>query len=198
MVVLPEPVPPEIRMFSRQRAATIRSCAISGLIAPNWHNFAKSMLCFLNLRMEIDVPSIAIGGITILTRLPSRRRASHKGLDSSTRRPTRLAIRFAIPTNWGSSIKVTLDFSTKPLRSIKIASGPLIMISEIVSSSMSLCKGPRPTSSSANALTNSLRSELETAALSLSINKLIALSSSSSSCERAISAIADGSKASKI
>ncbi len=41
-----------------------------------------------NLRIDMDAPSIANGGTIALTRLPSARRASTMGEDSSMRRPT--------------------------------------------------------------------------------------------------------------
>ena len=49
---------------------------------------------FLNLRMVSAGPSMASGGAMTLTRLPSGRRASQIGLDSSTRRPTWLTMRW--------------------------------------------------------------------------------------------------------
>ena len=49
-----------------------------------------------NLRMEIEGPSIASGGMMMLTRLPSSSRASHNGDDSSIRRPIRVTMRVAM------------------------------------------------------------------------------------------------------
>ncbi len=54
-------------------------------------------------------PSSARGRMTALTRLPSASRASTIGLASSSRRPTRLAIRWTISTRWCSSWNATLD-----------------------------------------------------------------------------------------
>jgi hypothetical protein len=48
------------------------------------------------LRIVSAVPSIESGGAMTLTRLPSGRRASQMGLDSSTRRPTWLTMRWQI------------------------------------------------------------------------------------------------------
>ena len=91
-VVLPEPVPPEIRMLSRQRAAIFSSVAIAGEMLP-LAAIVSSVIVFLeNLRIEIDAPSIASGGMMMLTRLPSGRRASTSGRDSSMRRPMRVTI----------------------------------------------------------------------------------------------------------
>ena len=49
-------------------------------------------------------PSTARGGMMALTRLPSGRRASHIGLDSSTRRPTRPTILSIVRRRWPSSV----------------------------------------------------------------------------------------------
>src|ERR1019366_7609554 len=46
-----------------------------------------------NLRMETQAPSMAMGAMAALTRLPSGRRASTMGEDSSMRRPTAATIR---------------------------------------------------------------------------------------------------------
>ena len=123
------------------------------------------------------VPSIAIGGITILTRLPSAKRASQVGVDSSTLRPTRLAIRFAISISCCSLIKLTFTFSTNPSRSINTFSCPLIMMSVMLSSSIKFCNGPKPTSSFTKLSTNSFFMIRETGNCSLSINNSTALSS---------------------
>ena len=57
----------------------------------------------LKRRIETSAPSSATGRITTFTRLPSSRRASTVGLDSSIRRPTRLAIRRTISSKCWSS-----------------------------------------------------------------------------------------------
>ena len=48
-------------------------------------------------------PSMASGGMMMLTRLPSLRRASTSGVDSSTRRPTSVTMRVATCSTCGSS-----------------------------------------------------------------------------------------------
>src|SRR5438552_2500293 len=61
-VVLPEPVPPEMRMLSRQREAILSTVAIAGDIEA-FAAMTSSVIDFLeNLRIEIDAPSIASGG----------------------------------------------------------------------------------------------------------------------------------------
>src|ERR1700737_3461987 len=78
-VVLPEPVPPEIRTFARQRPIIWRISAPSGEIAPNLTSWSRVSLSFLNLRIVNAGPSIASGGTMALTREPSARRASQIG-----------------------------------------------------------------------------------------------------------------------
>src|ERR1044071_2313177 len=78
-VVFPDPVPPEIRILSRHRAAIFSTVAIDDdmlLLAA----MMSSVIDFLeNFRIETEAPSIASGGMMILTRLPSGRRASTHG-----------------------------------------------------------------------------------------------------------------------
>src|ERR1700761_9667097 len=100
-VVLPEPVPPEISTLQRQRPITCSTRAASGLMEPNLTRSSRVSLSFLNLRMVSVGPSNDSGGPITLTRLPSRRRASQMGEDSSTRRPTRLTMRREIFINGG-------------------------------------------------------------------------------------------------
>ena len=62
-----------------------------------------------NRRIETRVPSSARGGMIALTRLPSGSRASTIGMVSSTRRPTRLTMRWTIWSRCFSSLKTTSD-----------------------------------------------------------------------------------------
>ncbi len=79
-------------MLSRQRAAIFNKVAISGEMFACCAIVSRVMVFFENLRIEIDGPSIARGGMMMLTRLPSASRASTRGRDSSTRRPIRVTI----------------------------------------------------------------------------------------------------------
>src|SRR5262245_5374430 len=95
-VVLPEPVPPEISTLQRTRPMISRSVLASAeidLYLSSCSSFSRS---FLNLRIVSAGPSIADGGAITLTRLPSGRRASQIGFDSSTRRPTWLTMRWQL------------------------------------------------------------------------------------------------------
>ncbi len=118
VVVLPEPVPPEITMLSRAREAIFSTTAISGEMEPLLA-IVSSVIVFLeNLRIEIEAPSMASGGAMMLTRLPSARRASTSGVDSSMRRPMAVTMRVAIAITWPLSRNVTPVSSSLPLRSI--------------------------------------------------------------------------------
>ena len=87
-VVLPVPVPPEMTMFSRPRTLRSSNAACAGRMLPASTSRGTDSTVRENLRMVSSGPSTASGGSTALTRLPSGRRASTIGLDSSTRRPT--------------------------------------------------------------------------------------------------------------
>jgi hypothetical protein len=80
--------------LQRTRPMICRMVAPSGVIEPNWTSWSRVSLSFLNLRMVRQAPSMASGGAMTLTREPSGRRASQMGLDSSTRRPTWLTMRW--------------------------------------------------------------------------------------------------------
>ena len=68
-----------------------------------------------NLRIVSAGPLSAMGGITTLTREPSFRRASQMGVDSSTRRPTRLTMRSMTWRIWRSDSNVTEERIGSPL-----------------------------------------------------------------------------------
>src|SRR3546814_14979257 len=102
-VVLPEPVPPEIRMLRRLRAAIFSTVAMGGEMLFCWVITSSVMPFLENLRIEIEGPSIASGGMMILTRLPSMRRASTSGVVSSTPRPICATQHTAIFYHWEDS-----------------------------------------------------------------------------------------------
>ncbi len=72
---------------------------------------------------------MASGGMMALTRLPSGRRASTIGLDSSTRRPTRPTILSIVRRRCASSLNAPSTWWMRPARSTKMESGPLTMTS---------------------------------------------------------------------
>ena len=79
-------------MFSRQRAVILRNVAICGEMLACWAMVSRVIVFFENLRIEMLGPSMASGGVMMLTRLPSIRRASTSGCDSSMRRPILVTI----------------------------------------------------------------------------------------------------------
>ena len=103
IVVLPEPVPPEMTMLMRLAPAILSAVAILSDIEPK--PFIMSIVIGFseNLRIEIAVPRSDSGGTMTLTRLPSCRRASASGVVWSTRRPTLFTIRWAIWNRCSSS-----------------------------------------------------------------------------------------------
>ena len=118
IVVLPEPVPPDTISVTRARTAAAISTAICGRIAPMSTSLFRLKGFFENLRIETSGPSTATGRTATLTREPSRRRASHKGCDSSTRRPTAETILFTMRKRCDSSLKRTSVGSSMPARSM--------------------------------------------------------------------------------
>ena len=115
-VVLPEPVPPETRMLRRARTQERKNVMISGLDDLNRLTMsAGPHFSLANFRIVSAGPLSAIGGMTTFTRDPSFRRASHMGVDSSTRRPTRLTIRSMTWRIWRSDSNVTEERIGSPL-----------------------------------------------------------------------------------
>src|ERR671918_3035768 len=79
IVVLPEPVPPEITTFMRQAPAIFRQVAIFSDIDPKPRIMSSVIGFSENLRMEMAVPRSDSGGMMTLTRLPSWRRGAGRG-----------------------------------------------------------------------------------------------------------------------
>src|SRR3546814_11520429 len=76
IVVLPEPVPPEMTMFLRDAPAILRQVAILSDLEPKPFIMSSVIGFSENLRSEISVPFKDTAGTMTLTRLPSRRRAA--------------------------------------------------------------------------------------------------------------------------
>ena len=119
MVVLPEPVPPEMTTFMRLAPAIFSTVAIFSDIEPKPRIMSSVIGFSENLRIEMAVPRSDSGGMMTLTRLPSWRRASASGVVWSTRRPTLLTMRWAIWNRCSSSRNWILASSSLPLRSMK-------------------------------------------------------------------------------
>ncbi len=157
-VVLPLPVPPEMSTLTRAWTQADRKRTISGVMDFLATRSAASSGVVPNRRIDISEPSRASGGMMALTRLPSGSRASTMGLVSSTRRPTRAAIRWMIWSRWRSSLKAISARSSRPRRSTKTVLGPLIRMSEMVGSRSKGSRGPNPNVSSSTSLTSRSRS----------------------------------------
>ena len=85
---------------------------------------------------------MASGWITGLTGEPSGRRASHRGVASSMRRPTWATILSMMRRRCWSSTKVALVFSTLPPLSTNTMSGPFTMTSVMSSVRSRRSMGP--------------------------------------------------------
>ena len=90
---------------------------------------SRSSRRLLNLRIVTSGPDSDSGGSTAFTRLPSGRRASTIGEDSSMRRPTWATILLMIRRRCDSSVNRTVVSNSRPSRSTQTSNGPLIMIS---------------------------------------------------------------------
>ena len=148
MVVLPEPVLPEIRIVSRARAADSSTIIISAVALFNSTRLLLRTGPRPKRRMDIEGPSMASGGMMAFTRDPSGRRASTIGDDSSTRRPTRDTMRSIICNRCASSRNRAAVLCSRPIRSTKMVSRPLIRMSEMVASLSRGSSGPNPKISS--------------------------------------------------
>ena len=76
---------------------------------------SRSRRCLLNLRIVTSGPESDSGGMIALTRLPSGRRASTIGDDSSMRRPTWATILLMIRRRCDSSLNRTVVSIEPPL-----------------------------------------------------------------------------------
>ena len=118
VVVLPEPVPPETKMFSRACTQARRNSNISGVAVPKRTRSSVVNGDAANLRTVSTGPTRLIGGMTALTREPSGRRASTIGLDSSIRRPSGAMMRSMMRITCSSLWKLMFVSSSLPSRSM--------------------------------------------------------------------------------
>ena len=116
-VVLPAPVPPEIRMLMRPAPPPTAPRSISGEMLFNSSSASAVSGPVPKRRMESAGPSSASGGMMAFTREPSGRRASTIGEDSSMRRPTGETMRSMICIRCRSSRNTISVFSRMPPRS---------------------------------------------------------------------------------
>ena len=105
---MPEPVPPATMMFLRMiTQAFMNSAALCVHVSKRMKSSTVNVR-LANLRMVTVGPVRERGGMIAFTRLPSARRASTYGCDSSIRRPmgetmrSMMAITLASSRNWRS------------------------------------------------------------------------------------------------
>ena len=108
-VVLPAPVPPLIRQFSRARTQCDRKSSIGCVSARSVTRSSAFSRSAGKRRIDSSGPSTASGGMMALTREPSGRRASTIGELSSMRRPTPLTMRSMTRSRCWSSWNVADD-----------------------------------------------------------------------------------------
>ena len=111
-------VPPETTMLSRAETHARRKSAISWVRVDSRVRSASLNTVLENLRMLMLGPFSESGGMMILTREPSGRRASTIGLLSSTRRPKGATIRSTMRMSCFESRKQRSISLRMPLRSM--------------------------------------------------------------------------------
>src|SRR3546814_19786171 len=80
MVVLPEPVPPEMTILNCDAPAIFNAVHIFWFIAPHWARLSSVLGLAVNLRMENAVTRRLSGAKITLTRLPLFNRAAARGV----------------------------------------------------------------------------------------------------------------------
>ena len=117
-VVLPEPVPPDTNTLSRARTQALRKSNISAVAVPNPIMSSTVIGRAGNFRTVITGPTSDSGSMTALTRDPSGRRASTRGLEASMRRPRGVMIRSMIRRTCSSFRKYVSTREILPARSM--------------------------------------------------------------------------------
>ena len=136
MVVLPEPVPPEMRMLRSAWMLWQRNFAASLLTVPRLVSSSSPKRSFANRRIVRSGPERDRGGMIAFTRDPSGSRASTIGDDSSMRRPIWPTIFVMILRNCESSENRRRVCERRPSRSIQMSEQPFTITSEIVESAL--------------------------------------------------------------
>ena len=140
-VVLPLPVPPEMRMLQRARTAAARKSIMSCDIVPFPRRDSGSAMSFRNLRMD-SVGHGVTGGTVAWIRLPSGMLPSSCGFISSQVRFNGRSI-LLITHLMSSSLEKTRGQGIfLPRTSTKVLPGPSTRMSLTSGSSMSCCMAP--------------------------------------------------------
>ena len=149
-VVLPEPVPPLTTILRLCVTARRSKRAMAGDKDCLASRSSSVKAWGANLRMVKAGPFRASGGITTFRREPSAKRASTIGELSSMRLPLSASRRSMTRDSARELEKRTDVRLSTPSRSTKTVSGPLTMISVMVSSANRSSRTPRPTASCTN------------------------------------------------
>ena len=104
-------------MFSRALTQTASSRAMAGESMSCAARSLRVTPVIRNRRIEMVAPSMASGGMMMLTRLPSGSLRSTIGLASSIRRPTQPEMRWAMRSRCWSSRNLMSTGSSLPWRS---------------------------------------------------------------------------------
>lgn len=139
-VVLPEPVPPLTKMLYPACTYRRSSSAASFVMLPQLISWSMVRGQSGNLRIVTMGPFSAMGESTTLTRLPFCSLASTMGDTSFTVRLQSPTIRWIICSNFSSEENCIGTSSIRPLFSTKMWSGPFIIISVMLLSSIRVCK----------------------------------------------------------
>ena len=157
VVVLPDPVPPLTRTFSRARTAAASSSRSGADHVPTATRSSGVKPARRKRRIVSTGPSTASGGMMTLTREPSGSRASTSGSASSTRRPSGARMRSIACRRSASVSNATPASSIRPARSTKTEPGPLTITSSTVASRSSGSSAPSPKDRSTTRPTRSSR-----------------------------------------
>src|SRR5205823_6536797 len=129
VVVFPEPVPPLIRMFLRERTQSSSRLASAWSSVPRAIRSSISKWRVLNLRIVSVTPFRLEGGMTAATLLPSGSRESRIGCDSEMSPPSRRAIFFTATRSAFSPSETPLTGSRYPPFSMNTESAPFTITS---------------------------------------------------------------------
>ena len=105
-------------MFLRSRTHSSMNFAASGVHVPKRTKSSGVSAFFANFRIVIVGPLSASGAMIALTRLPSARRASTYGCDSSMRRPSGATMRSITAMTLASSENWQSESTSFPPRSM--------------------------------------------------------------------------------
>ena len=107
---MPEPVPPDTNMLSRASMQALQELEHLGRRRPEPDRGPRPCTaCVENFRTVMTGPTSDSGSMIALTREPSGRRASTRGLVSSMRRPSGVMIRSMIRRTCSSFRKYAVD-----------------------------------------------------------------------------------------